>query len=228
MLQSPNIGNSNQRVSFSDFHSSKQQQKTEISKIALLPLLEESINSPAMVRHCANVLIRITNYLNANQTTLVTADQPVYALGKQIQWRYPNEGNIFWMLGGLHIEMTFMSAIGNWLNGSGWVEVFEHGSRFTLARVESFLYGNKVKRCRYAHQVSLAIFLQLLQEVYLEECPEKLISCDEWLLQKCETSVNAFHWVKVISLQTTLFMFVRSLLEANFEMYISSLKAIIP
>ena len=140
MLQSPNIGNSNQRVSFSDFHSSKQQQKTEISKIALLPLLEESINSPAMVRHCANVLSRITNYLNANQTTLVTADQPVYALGKQIQWRYPNEGNIFWMLGGLHIEMTFMSAIGNWLNGSGWVEVFEHGSRFTLARVESFLH----------------------------------------------------------------------------------------
>ena len=132
------------------------------------------------------------------------------------------------MLGGLHIEMTFMSAIGNWLNGSGWVEVFEHGSRFTLARVKSFLYQNKVKRCRYAHQVSLVIFLQLLQEAYFEECPEKLISCDEWLLQKCETSVNAFHWVKVISLQTTLFMFVRSLLEANFEMYISSLKAIIP
>ena len=42
------------------------------------------------------------------------------------------------MLGGLHIEMAFMSAIGNWLNGSGWVEVFEHGSRFTLARVEAF------------------------------------------------------------------------------------------
>ena len=181
-----------------------------------------------MVRHCANVLSRITNYLNANQTTLVTAYQPVYTLGKQIPWKYPNEGNIFWMLGGLHIEMTFMSAIGNWLNGSGWVEVFEHGSRFTLARVESFLYGNKVKRSTYAHKVFLVIFLQLLQEAYLEECPEKLISCDEWLLQKCETSINAFHWVKVISLQTTFFMFVRSLLEANFEMYISSLKAIIP
>lgn len=106
--------------------------------------------------------------------------------------------------------------------------MFEHGSRFTLARVESFLYGNKVKRCRYAHQVSLATFLQLLQEAYLEECPEKLISCDEWLLQKCETSVNAFYWAKVISLQTTLFIIVKSLRDANFEMYISSLKAIIP
>ena len=95
ILQSPNMGNSNQRDSFSDFHSSKQQQKTEISKIALLPLLEESINSPAMVRHCANVLIRITNYLNANQTTVVTADQPVYAPGKQIQWKNLNEAIYF-------------------------------------------------------------------------------------------------------------------------------------
>ena len=86
---------------------------------------------------------------------MITADQPVYALGKQIQWKYTEEcKDIFWMMGPLHIEMTFMNVIGYWLYGSGWVTVFEKGSDFTLARVESCLYVNKVKRCGYGHQVS--------------------------------------------------------------------------
>ena len=42
---------------------------------ALLPLLNESINSFGMVRHCMEVVSKITN-------------KPVYALGKQVQWAH--------------------------------------------------------------------------------------------------------------------------------------------
>ena len=37
------------------------------------------------------------------------------------------ESNLVWMMGPLHIEMAFINAIGDWLDwldGSGWCEVF--------------------------------------------------------------------------------------------------------
>ena len=54
----------------------------------LLPLLEDSINSTAMVRHCIEIVRNPINHLNSSQITVLTADQPVYALGKQVQWTY--------------------------------------------------------------------------------------------------------------------------------------------
>ena len=43
---------------------------------------------------------------------IVTADQPVYVLGKQVQWLYPHEfGNIIWMMVPLRIEMMFLNII---------------------------------------------------------------------------------------------------------------------
>ena len=59
----------------------------------------------------------------------ITAGQPVYTLGKQIQWMYPDEfGDVFWMMGILHIEMDVLNHIGNWLDGSGLVyRCFQEG-----------------------------------------------------------------------------------------------------
>ena len=97
-----------------------------------------------------------------------------------------------------------MNAIGNWLNGSGWVEVFERGSEFSLASVESFLHGNKVKRCRYAHQVSLAAFQRLARDAYTEETKMQSISYDDWISVKSEGSVNAHYWFQLMSLDNSV------------------------
>ena len=82
--------------------------------------------------------------------------------------------------------MAFINVIGNWLEGSSWVEVFEKGSDFTLAIVESFLHGNKIKRCRYGHQVSLAAFQKLAGEAFMIETKrhEKRIAYSEWVITK--------------------------------------------
>ena len=40
-----------------------------------------------MVRHCVKILKLIISKVNPHQITVMTADQPVYALGKQIQWK---------------------------------------------------------------------------------------------------------------------------------------------
>ena len=98
-----------------------------------MPLLDESINSPAMVTHCFSVISKVVKELNPQQPPAITADQPVYAIAKQVQWLPPDEyQKVMVMIGPLHIEMAFLNAIDDWLEGSGWVTIFER-ARMTEA-----------------------------------------------------------------------------------------------
>ena len=61
-----------------------------------------------------------TQFLNPGQTPVLTMDQPLYALAKQLQWRFPNlfgEDKYVIILGGLHTEMAALRTI-----GSGWTD----------------------------------------------------------------------------------------------------------
>ena len=56
---------------------------------------------------------------------MVMLDQPLFALVKRIQWKWPegyDEHKVVVMFGGLHIEMTVLKTLGDWLDGSGWVQ----------------------------------------------------------------------------------------------------------
>lgn len=132
-----NMNEGDDRHSFAAFFSALQKPLFKTTS-TLLPLLEESINSPAMVRHCMNVVKGIVEHLNPQQMVMVTADQPVYALGKQVQWANAiTYKNIFWLMGPLHVEMALLSTIGDWLEGSGWTEVLKRSNISTTGRIES-------------------------------------------------------------------------------------------
>ena len=79
------------RLSWAGFHSGKHNDTIIPTISSLLPLLKESVYSTAMVRHTMGIVGKIAQHLNPGQVPIMTADQPVYALGKQIQWVYPNK-----------------------------------------------------------------------------------------------------------------------------------------
>ena len=86
----------------------------EVSIAAILPLLWEQAHSVATVRHVMKVKETLT-YLNRDQIPVITADQPIYAVLKQIQWQWPEqsgENKFVIMFGGLHIEMAALKSIG--------------------------------------------------------------------------------------------------------------------
>jgi len=61
-------------------------------------------------------------FLNPGQVPIITADQPIYAIAKQIQWHWPQhygEDKFVIMFGGLHIEMAALKSIGSLLKDSG-------------------------------------------------------------------------------------------------------------
>jgi hypothetical protein len=131
------------------------------------------------------------------------------------------------MMGSLHIEMNFLSAIGDWLEGSGWVELLTKSSINTPGRAESMLRGNQVKRSRYVHQVSCAAFYLLLSDAYVESADQDM-SFHQWIEDRRRSFVQFHYWLTVIELEALLLMFVRSLRESNFQMFMNALDEFAP
>ena len=73
----------------------------------MLPLFYEKAATPAMIKHGMDVIKNAIEHLNPGQIPVTTFDQPLFALAKHIQWRWPEthgESKHVVMLGGLHIE----------------------------------------------------------------------------------------------------------------------------
>ena len=103
-------------LSWSAYYARLQNSLKPICSVALLPLINEYIQSPSMVRHTFDIIKSACSKLNPNQPIVVTGDQPVYAVAKQVQWLLPNlygEDRIILMMGGLHIEMAMLHVIGD-------------------------------------------------------------------------------------------------------------------
>ena len=88
---------------------------------SLLPLFDDQAHSVAMIRHSMDVVSKAVQSLNPGQVPIITADQPLYTIAKQIQWNGPGthgEDKFVVMFGALHIKMAPLKAIGNLLDGS--------------------------------------------------------------------------------------------------------------
>ena len=98
--------------SWSAYHTGIQ--KTEIPLAAinsLLPLFLEDAHSVPMIKHFMHIVKTPVQHLNPGQILVLAADQPLFALAKQIQWRWTanhGEDQFVIMVGGLHIEMVVL------------------------------------------------------------------------------------------------------------------------
>ena len=80
-----------------------------------------------MIGHALDVIKDAVSYLNPGKIIVMTCDQPLFNIGKRIQWTWPDHYGedkpvIIWGVGGgvfLHIEQAPWSAVGTWLEDSG-------------------------------------------------------------------------------------------------------------
>lgn len=70
------------------------------------------------------------------------------------------------MFGGLHIEMAALKTIGDWLQGSGWVQALVQAEIATTGTADSLLRVAHVMRTRRAHQITSAALYILQQRAY--------------------------------------------------------------
>ena len=101
--------------------------------------------------------------LNQGQTPVTGMDQPIYTIGKQIQWKWRDtnfsEDKFVLVLGALHIEFVIEAVEGKITEGSGMAAMACRAAILTTGRAESFSSqpDHHLKRTRYFHQVFLLV-----------------------------------------------------------------------
>ena len=131
--------------------------------------------------------------------------------------------DVGWLMDPLHIEMALMNAIGNWIQGSGWVEAFVQANITTTGRIDSFLNGSKVKRTRYVHQLSLAVLIKLAHNAFNDQ--SKFNNYIDWRNHIIQENANASYWFQLIQLEMLLFTFIKSVRDTDFELILDCLKS---
>ena len=221
-------------VSWGAYHASRIAEKHITPAIvSLLPLFPDDSKSPAMIKHGMTMVKMATQVVNPGQVPVIAADQPLYAIAKQVQWKFPEshgESLFVIMLGSLHVEMAFQKVLGQWLEGSGWVESLVDAGVASHGRAESFLKACHVTRTRRAHQVTACALYILLEEAYgsFLETAESPIAINEWCAQEMLHFPTFYYWMTVLDMQLLLLIFIASLRDGNFPLYVQSLIKMMP
>ena len=231
--RSDNTQSTDDPISWSAYHGNRHTEHIEPSINSLLPLFQDDSKSIGMIRHSMDVVKQAVEFLNPGQVPVVTLDQPLFAIAKTIQWNWPElygEDKFVVMLGGLHIEMAYISTIGDFLDGSGWTSALADADVTTPGKAESLLKSSHVKRARHVHIVTCSTLWILLHQEYDEYCQAESepSSYEDWCTRQKEKCPQFKYWHTVMEMQLLLLIFVRSLREGNFQMYLASLSAIVP
>ena len=118
-------------------------------------------------RERINVQPKSTEFdiLNPGQVPIITVDQPLLTIAKQIQWNWTashGEDQFIVMFGALHIEMATFKTIGNLLDSSGWTGAVVQANVAKPGTAELFLCVTHVTRTRRAHQITAGSLYHLL------------------------------------------------------------------
>jgi len=87
-LEKLSVGNF---IRWAAHHAQRDRSHKEPDRIEVLPLFRESANTMAMMAHSTSVLKAATHHLNPGQETVITVDQPLFALCKTIQYLDPEQ-----------------------------------------------------------------------------------------------------------------------------------------
>ncbi|KAK0062567.1 hypothetical protein Bpfe_008238 [Biomphalaria pfeifferi] len=163
-----------------------------------------------MMKHAMDLVMQAVKFLNPGQIPVSTTDQPLFAIAKQIQWKCPEfygKNKITLLLGGLHIEMSFLKTVGTLLKDSGWVEALVNAKVATSGCAESFLNGSHVTRTRRAHQLTACALFMLLKHAYRQyslSCAaleENVLCFEDWKESMITTSPTFKYWTLVLQLE---------------------------
>ena len=136
---------------------------------ALMPLFRDNAHSVSMVKHGMDIIMKAIQLVNPGQNSVLTLDQPLYAIAKEIQWSWLStygKQNYVVLMGGLHKEMALLKVLGKCLEGSGWVAIMASANVTIVGRADALQSGSHTSRAQRAHQVTAAALFCLQHQAY--------------------------------------------------------------
>ena len=103
---------------------------------------------------------------------------------------------------------------------------------------DSFIKATHVTKTRHDHEVTAACLYALIRRAYSDystsvvsnqnEADEEVALCfQEWCSMQANKCVHFDYWMKTLSLELLLLVFIQSIREGNFDMYVKSLAEIV-
>ena len=122
------------------------------------------------------------------------------------------------------------------MRDSGWTNALVQANIASSGTSDFFIRVSHVTKTRHAYQVTAATLHTLLKQAYSGNFtpddgnttqPDDEVF-EEWCTQRAKASVHFDYWLKTLSLEVLSLVYIRSLREWNFELYVQSLLQIIP
>ncbi|XP_048577134.1 uncharacterized protein LOC5514185 [Nematostella vectensis] len=181
-----------------------------------------------MVKHGMDVLKHAITFLNPDQIPVITVDQPLFALAKMVQWKWPashGEQAYVVMMGGLHIEMALWSVVGDLLDGSGWTTAITESNVASSGEADSFLRVTHLTRTRHAHQVTVLALQKQKSEAFSHRGDQ--LTTAEWE-ETMKSSPTFRFWNVILHYQMLVLLVVRAQRQRNFVLYVEALEELVP
>ena len=123
------------------------------------------------------------------------------------------------------MEHTGLLVHGDFIKGSGLNALFLH-SNLSTNGTSAVVDVNDIKRPQYCLQVSVVVICTLLKKAHVES--GSALSVLDWLDEAAKHSQMCFYWKMIRKFEILLLIYMRSIREGNFELYLASLYRMLP
>lgn len=244
-----------QRIGWTEHNKLISTNHSGITASAFMPL----ILNPAHEYGTLNtVLIRgitLADRLNY-EYIVVTVDQALYCKLLELRWSSEiYQKRVILRMGGLHIAMNYLRAIGQHMRDSGLSEIWIESGVLGAGSVEKVLEGKAYSKAMRVHKLTYQALWRILMPRFFEylEKSHKTVSqklkdviennkdltdflmlddnrkvIDEFLAQDSKRDPNSKFWIIYMSFISTLLKFTRSLRDGEFHLYLSALNEMLP
>ena len=206
-------------VPWAKHHAEKHQSVVRLPDIsAILPSIDEPVHTLDMQYHCMNIISNTINTLNPGQIPADTADQPIFALTKELIIRFPDKfgpDKYFCFFESLHIENSLLIICGWVIKGSELDEIM-YTCRLSIVGADSLVTVNDIKRTRYCLQVGVCVIYSKLKQTHRDNGSDELYLL--WLANKTKMNEMCFYWKLILERMIDVLVFIRFLREGKYPL----------
>lgn len=132
------------------------------TSIGYLPLWDSSPTDYSTVYTVMSSLVSIMDHLG-QKDTVITFDQAIYKVAKEIQWQRADEfDHTVIRMGGFHIILNFMGALGKMCDSAGLRELLVESGLYSETTASNIMKGKQYNRGIRAHKLILEALFQCL------------------------------------------------------------------
>lgn len=244
-----------QRIGWTEYNKMTSTNQSGMTASAFLPLILNPAHEYGTLNTVIKRGISLADKLNF-EYIVFTVDQALYCKMLELRWSSEfYQKRIVLRMGGLHIAMNYLKAIGQHMKDSGLAEIWIESGVLSAASVNKVLEGKAYAKGMRVHKLTYQALWRILLPrllTYLESShkpvAEKLkdaikngtdvsdfLALDEqqtivknFLQQESSRDPVSKFWIQYMGFVSTLLKFTRSLRDGDFDLYMMSLNEMLP